>query len=327
MKVLFATYPMAFHTPGGGEIQLLAYQKYLPVHGVKVSLFDPWKPCFLDYDLVHFFSCIGGSSHFCRFIKTLGLPLVVSSSLWITEETKHLYPMDEILVQLDLADCVVTNSDRECDTLSSVLDLSRSKFKTVYNGVDPIFYQQEAAELFRRKYNIQEKFVLNVGNIEPRKNQLELVRAMKSFPDMKLVLIGHQRDHEYTKACLAEGGEQLLYIGPVEHDSPLLRSAYTACELFCLPSTLETPGLAALEAYVSGCAVAVTEIGSATEYFGDKVEYINPNDIQSIVQAIKTSLSKNDLSDDILKPLTDAGSLSWQAVTRSLKDIYQLQIK
>ena len=26
MKVLYATYPMAFHTPGGGEVQLLAYQ-------------------------------------------------------------------------------------------------------------------------------------------------------------------------------------------------------------------------------------------------------------------------------------------------------------
>ena len=56
MKVLFATYPMAFHTPGGGEIQLLAYHKHLPAHRVEVTLFDPWNPRFLEHDVVHFFS-------------------------------------------------------------------------------------------------------------------------------------------------------------------------------------------------------------------------------------------------------------------------------
>ena len=77
---------MAFHPPGGGEIQLLAYKKHLPALGVEVTLLDPWNPHFLEHDVVHFFSCIGGSSHFCAFIKKLGLPLVVSSSLWLTEQ-------------------------------------------------------------------------------------------------------------------------------------------------------------------------------------------------------------------------------------------------
>jgi len=56
MKVLFNTYPMAFHTPGGGEIQLMAYQRYLPQYDVKVDLLNQWDPHLLDYDLVHFFS-------------------------------------------------------------------------------------------------------------------------------------------------------------------------------------------------------------------------------------------------------------------------------
>ncbi|MGS0639618.1 glycosyltransferase, partial [Citrobacter sp. VF227] len=82
MKVLFATYPMAFHTPGGGEVQLLAYRKHLPAHGVDVTLMNTWEPRFLEHDVVHFFSCISGSYHLYHFVKRLGLPLVISASLW-----------------------------------------------------------------------------------------------------------------------------------------------------------------------------------------------------------------------------------------------------
>ena len=327
MKVLFATYPMAFHTPGGGEVQLLAYKKHLSSHGVEVSLFDPWNPCFMDYDAVHFFSCIGGSSHFCRFIKQLGLPLFVSSSLWMTEETKHLYPADEIRIQLELADCVVTNSGLESQILSRVLSLPLDKFETVYNGVDDIFFQIVPPEFFRDNFDIQEKFVLNVGNIEPRKNQLALIRAMKHFPDMKLVLIGHKRDVAYADQCIAVGGNQVIYVGPIDHYSPLLRSAYSACELFCLPSTLETPGLAALEAYASGCSIAVTEIGSAKEYFLDNVKYVDPDDDASIVKAIIEIIEVRKMPDRLVTPAKNPDFLNWNSVTQPLKNIYRSRIK
>ena len=59
-------------------------------------------------DAVHFFSCIAGSLHFCKFVRERGLPLVITSSLWVDEETKQLYPIEEIRSQLALADVVVT---------------------------------------------------------------------------------------------------------------------------------------------------------------------------------------------------------------------------
>ncbi|MGF6264836.1 glycosyltransferase involved in cell wall biosynthesis [Paraburkholderia youngii] len=317
MKVLFATYPMAFHTPGGGEIQLLAYHKHLPAHGVDVTLFDPWKPRFLEHDVVHFFSCVGGSVHLCNFVKQLGLPLVVSSSLWVTEETRHLYPIGEIHHQFSLADRVVANSEIECDTLARIFDLPREKFASVLNGVEPSFYEPVAPEPFRREYGIEERFILNVGNIEPRKNQLALIRAMKSFPELKLVLIGHQRDPEYAKTCFDEGGEQVVYAGTLPHDSPLLRSAYAACEAFVLPSTLETPGLAALEAHAAGARIAVTKVGSTEEYFAQHVAYLDPFDVASIAGSIRAALAQP--RGAAAAPTRD---LTWQAVLSPLKDLY-----
>jgi len=317
MKVLFATYPMAFHTPGGGEIQLLAYHKHLPSHGVDVTLFDPWKPRFLEHDLVHFFSCVGGSVHFCNFVKQLGLPLVVSSSLWVTEETKHLYPIGEIHHQFSLADRVVANSEIECDTLARIFDLPRQKFVSVLNGVEQSFYEPVTSDLFRDEFRIQDRFILNVGNIEPRKNQLALIRAMKSFPELKLVLIGHQRNPEYAQACFAEGADQVVYVGTLAHDSPVLRSAYAACEAFVLPSTLETPGLAALEAHAAGARIAVTKVGSTEEYFAQHVAYLHPSDVDSIAQSIREALAQPRAGT-----VGTARDLTWQAVLSPLKDLY-----
>ncbi|MBU7437401.1 glycosyltransferase family 4 protein [Paraburkholderia fungorum] len=323
MKVLFATYPMAFHTPGGGEIQLLAYEKHLPEHGVEVTLFDQWKPRFLEHDLVHFFSCVGGSVHLCHFVKQLGLPLVVSSSLWVTEETKHLYPCDEIRHQFILADRVIANSQIECETLARTLDLPSEKFVSVLNGVDDLFFDQVTPDRFRDTFNIAGPFVLNVGNIEPRKNQLTLIRAMKQMPELQLVLIGHERDPAYAQVCRGEGGEQVRFLGAIGHTDPLLRSAYAACEVFCLPSTLETPGLAALEAYAVGANIAITKVGSTREYFGhaSNVRFLDPASMPTIVEAIKNARAAKGGALPSL--LNDARRLSWRNITSSLANAYK----
>ncbi len=321
MNVLFATYPMAFHTPGGGEVQLRAYQKHLPEHGVNVDLFNQWDPQFKKYNLVHFFSCVGGSVHFCNFVKQLEIPLVISSSLWITEETKHLYPVSEISHQLGLADAVVANSNLECDTLAPVLQIPREKFFTVLNGVDPKFYERVSPEIFRLYFNISAQFVLNVGNIEPRKNQLNLIRAMKLVPDMKLVLIGHTRDENYLNLCIEEGGGQVIYLGPLPHDSGLLKSAYSACTVFCLPSTLETPGLAALEAYAVGAPIVITEVGPTAEYFAESAKYVNPMDTQDIANKIIEAILSSNTSSLIKR--YKIHNYSWDVITGDLKLIYQ----
>ncbi len=322
MKVLFATYPMAFHTPGGGEMQLRAYQKHLPAYGVDVTLFDPWNPRFLEHDIVHYFSCVGGSIHFCNFVKQLGLPLVVSSSLWITEESKHLYPVDEIRAQLDLADKVVANSDIECETLSEVLGLPREKFITVYNGIDDLFLKPVSPEVFRNRFGIHGPFILNVGNIEPRKNQLTLVRAMKNFPSIKIVLIGHQRDIEYSRVVLDEGGSQVVFLGPMAQDEIML-SAYSACDVFCLPSMLETPGLAALEAAAQGARLLVTREGSCREYFGESADYIDPGSINFLSDAIKNILMENSDTCIAMKKNISPGKFLWRKTTGALIDLYK----
>src|SRR5690606_6462794 len=96
-------------------------------------------------------------------------------------------------------------------------------------------------------------FVLNVANVEPRKNQLQFLEVLREErPDLTCVVVGGIRDHAYAQACRDIAGDQLKIIDPLPYVSPFLRSALHGCEFFAMPSTLETPSIAAIEAAVTG---------------------------------------------------------------------------
>lgn len=315
MRVLFATYPMAFHTPGGGEAQLMAYREHLVVRGMEVTLLDPWHPDFRSHDLVHFFSTIGGSWHLCAFVKNLGLPLVITSSLWMTEETAQNFPVEEIRHQLSLADRIVTNSRAESATLARVLGLPAARFSVVPNAIDQRFLHPASPEPFRRHFGVEGPFVLNVANVEPRKNQARLVEAMRALPDHQLILVGWARDPAYLRDVLDTGGAQVRYLGPIDHQSELLTSAYVACSVFALPSLFETPGLAALEAAAQGARLVTTREGCTEEYFGDNATYVDPASVDSIAEALRAATLQPKLASRY-RPIT------WQAAVADLERIY-----
>jgi glycosyltransferase involved in cell wall biosynthesis len=320
MKVLFNTYPTAFQVPGGGEMQMLAYKKYLSELKINIDFFNQWQPSFENYDIVHFFSVYGGSMAFCEMVRSLHKPLFISSSLWITEDTKGLYPFDEISYQLSLANKIITNSNLEATQLSKVFNMQLDRFAVVHNGVDDHFFELGEKKFIENKIPKNTKFFLNIGNIETRKNQLALIKAMKKFPNYKLILIGHIRDKAYAEKCFSEGGEQIIYLGALKNTSDLLKSAMVACELFILPSILETPSISALEAASQGCKIVITSEGSTREYFQDDVEYVNPLSIDSIETGISKALIKNkspDLRSRILSNYT------WKKVADDLFAIYK----
>jgi glycosyltransferase involved in cell wall biosynthesis len=318
MRVLFDTYPWAFLTPGGGERQLLKYAEHLPGHGIEVVLHNHWNSALDTVDAVHFFSCIGGSIHFCKYVRERGLPLVITSSLWIDDATRHLYPIDEIRSQLALADVIVTNSRTECDALAQVLGLPREQFMPVMNGVDQRFGPPHDPGIFRQKFGIDGPFILNVGNIEHRKNQLNLVRALAAR-GLPLVIIGNVREEDYAERVTTEAAGRMRLLGPLGHDDPLLASAYAACAVFALPSVCETPGLAALEAAAAGAPIVLTRAGSTREYFGHMCHYVDPSDQADIARGIGDALAAGPhpkLSAHVIE------NFSWSVVTAALPDVY-----
>jgi glycosyltransferase involved in cell wall biosynthesis len=156
----------------------------------------------------------------------------------------------------------------------------------VPNGVLPRF-AGASADLFRSAQG-EEDFVLFVGRIEPRKNVLGLVRAVRDLGLPLFVVGAPPPGHEdYAATCRRVGGPPVRWLGTLDHDAPQLASTYAAARVFALPSWFETPGLAALEAALAGAAVVITPLGCTREYFGDRVEYARPDRPAELRQAIE----------------------------------------
>jgi glycosyltransferase involved in cell wall biosynthesis len=260
--------------------------EYLRALGKDVALYDQWTTRLSDFNIVHYFSVFGGSTVFCGFVKNhKKLPLVVSPILWPKGDTSG-YPMEEIRRLLQMADRILPNSKAEKELLSEVFQVPLEKFDVVYNGIDPIFFSDDQPEpqLFREHFKITGPFVLNIGNIETRKNQIRLAEACARL-GAPLILIGHVRSDAYLAEVLSTSSKA-KYLGPMDHHSPLLRSALRACTVFALPSLLETPGLAALEAFALGAPLLVTTEGPTREYFGEHASYVNPQEAEDIFQKL-----------------------------------------
>lgn len=321
MKILFNTYPTAFNTPGGGEQQLLDYKKHLEEYNVDIEFYNQWKTLGKDYSIIHFFSTMSGSLVTLDYLKkNLNIPLVVSPNFWVdVENWKKSGTYEEIKTILWLADTIIVNSYIEEEYLVRNMQIDSSKIGIVHNMYNEVFLNTIDESLFRDKYGITGKFILNVANVEPRKNQLAFLKALKEFPEYKLIIIGSTRESWYYDACIQEAGEQFLFLGRIDNSDPLLRSAYSGCEFFAMPSLVETPSISALEAAVSGAKILITDLGSTKEYFKDMVEYVNPYDVEMMKNAISRIINQeknNNLSEFIIN------NFSYKNAMKQLTNIY-----
>jgi len=332
MRVLFYTYPTAFQNPGGGETVLLNSKKYLEQLGCRVDLFNLWETKISDYDIVH---CFASSTYpFWFDVKNYKRKLIVTPTLYpytnirtiLKSVTKH-YLKKYIFRKhyiwsseraFHLVDKFTVPSNAEADSLRKNFLLPANRFEIVPNGVDIRFFEK-VDDRFRKQYNLEE-YILTVGRINPNKNQLSLIRACKKI-GIPLVIIGEPDPDsiEYFNKCKEEGKGNTIFTGYINHDDPLLHSAYQHCSVFVLPSYRETCGMVALEAGLAGAKVVISELKTTKEYFKNYVEYVSPADIDSILKSIEKTLKKswdNVLQTYILQNFT------WDKIAMKLLNVY-----
>jgi len=327
---------------GGGEIQFLKTAEYLRKLGIDVELV-PVSQRGLPV-LVHFFGSHG--SLFNEYAKSLKyrykIPFVVSTIFFSSPRkiTERIYvDFSRLLIRYGLekfiprpgfrdlpflfknADLLLPNTKAEAELIKKFFPfISEEKIRIIPNGVDERFAEADP-ELFRKHYNIDYDFVLNVARLEPRKNQLSLVKALKGT-GLKLIIIGNQSVWpEYARLCFKEGEENVLFINELSHNDPLLASAYANAKVFALPSSEETPGISALEAAIAGCSVVVTQRGGAQEYLKDFAKYVDPNSIDDIRNKILSAWEDN--SDKQKQKLYILSNFAWSKVAELTLEAYE----
>ena len=298
----------AFQSPGGGENQLVQTGRYLEARGVAIRPFVPWVDRIDRASLLHLFGMSREGLQLARVARAKGIPVALSPICWIEPRAMAALATDRIgrlanrakwrlkaLVPsfptwrrelLNLADAILPNSVAEGEQLVRWFGADPSRIRPVPNGVEERFAHADPSA-FRAIHGAGD-FVLYVGRIEPRKNVLGLVEGVRAA-GLPLVVIGDALPgyEGYAADCKRAGSGFARWLPRVDHDDPLLESAYASARVLALPSWFETPGLVALEAALAGTAVVVTPHGCTREYFGDRVGYARPDRPPEIARAIR----------------------------------------
>ena len=143
-----------------------------------------------------------------------------------------------------------------------------------------------------KKVDRKKKQLICVALVEPRKNQLNLIKAINGT-DYKLKIIGDPAPNhkKYLEECKRTANDNVEFIPRLSQDK--LVEHYLESEIHVMPSWFETTGLSSLEAAYLGCKVIVSPGGDTRDYFKDFTLYCDPGSVTSIKNAILQASESN----------------------------------
>lgn len=234
------------------------------------------------------------------------------------------------------ADRIITDSEASRRDILRLLEAERERISVTPLAAGPEFRPVDdpaALEAVLRRYGIAGRFVLYLGNLEPRKNLLRLAAAFRRVraelgEGLKLVIGGQEA---WLVDRLKEGwqelglGREVLFTGFVRpEDLPLLMNAAT---VFAFPSQYEGFGLPVLEALACGVPVITSNKSSLPEVAGDAALLVDPSDVGAIAEAIKRVLTDEALAARLRRAgPRRAAEFSWRRTAELTVEAYQLAL-
>ncbi len=228
---------------------------------------------------------------------------------------------------------VITPSEFSKDQILKVYGLDPDKVRVTAYAVSSEFrpmLRERASRWAAAQYNFAFPFILSVGDLQPRKNHLNLIRAFKeligAFPELPhhLVLVGKETWYSNTIRAAAKTsglGDRIHFTGFVEDDD--LRKLYGACEIFVYPSFYEGFGIPILEAMACGRAVVCSNTSAMPEVADSAALLFDPHSIVEIVRAMRDLLVDSELRARMERMGTQRAALfTWERTARQTLDVY-----
>ncbi len=228
---------------------------------------------------------------------------------------------------------VITPSEFSRRAIAKAYGLDDSKIAAVPIAVSSAFHpisRDLALSRVQSRFGIGTPFLLTVGDLQPRKNQIGLIRAfealIKSHPNLlhQLVIVGQKTwysDH-VMKAARASGVANRIHFTEFVTDTELVQ-LYNACELFVFPSLYEGFGLPILEAMACGRAVACSNSSAMPEVANAAAILFDPESTEQMTRAIRDIILDSELRGRMERLGHHRASLfTWERTARRTLDIY-----
>lgn len=191
------------------------------------------------------------------------------------------------------ADAVVAISEQTKQDIKEFYHVDAGKIHVIYQDCAHQFHEEQSKEKLTQvaeKYSLPQNYILCVGTIEKRKNQLGLVRAFrKIMPKVEhnLVIVGKKTPYfDSVDAFLSkyEMKERVSFLHDADfEDFPAI---YANASVFVYPSLFEGFGIPIIEAQNCGTPVVTSEGSCFPEAGGPHSLYVDPNHSMQIGRAI-----------------------------------------
>ncbi|WP_137723932.1 glycosyltransferase family 4 protein [Prescottella subtropica] len=188
-------------------------------------------------------------------------------------------------------DRIVTVSESSADDIAEVFDVDRDAITVIPHGIDCATFSARRGVSDEISADVPEEFLLYVGNIEPRKNLVELVNAMRDAAltdlGLPLLIVGKPAWDADESMEAIRSAPNVRYLGFVSENDKI--ALMQRCTAFVFPSKYEGFGFPVLEAMAAGAPVIASTRGSLREVAGP-ARITDDIDRHSIARVIRDAI-------------------------------------
>ncbi|MBB6369880.1 glycosyltransferase family 4 protein [Chryseobacterium shigense] len=199
----------------------------------------------------------------------------------------HLWKFKKAAVS---ADKIIAISEQTKKDIITYLKVPESKIEVIYQGCHKAFKEQQSDECIQSvkdKFNLPERYILNVGTIEDRKNLLNIVKGI-SGTEIPLVVVGRKTNYyKKVEAFIRKNKmeKHVLFLEGVSMDE--LAVIYKLADIFVYPSFFEGFGIPVIEALFSKTVTITSNASCLPEAGGKDSLYIDPANYSDIGAKIR----------------------------------------
>lgn len=146
--------------------------------------------------------------------------------------------------------------------------------------------------------------IICVANVEPRKNQIGLIRALDPLArdsTFKLKFFGRVGDDDYSREFLELARNRPWCVPPRSLDHAGLREEMARAALLVLPSIEDNCPMVVLESMAAGLPVAAGAVGGVPDLINPSITgwLFDPHDPKSIAKTLQSILQNRDAAESV----------------------------
>ena len=197
------------------------------------------------------------------------------------------------------------------------------KIKVIENGIDVQKFQR-ATSVSRASLGISNNncVLLYVASLQPRKDHINLLRAMTHISGADLLLVGdgdlrQQLERQSETLGIAQ---RVHFLGRRKDVAELLKMA----DIYVHPPAFEGFGIAAAEAMAAGKPIVATNVPGLAQVVGDAALLVPPSDPAALAAQISTLIKSRECQEQLGKAASQRARIfSIESTVSAYIDLYQ----